>query len=90
VWIQRSGELLEVVDFHGERRSGSVARGFRILDVRRQIIEKVSGEPLLSLLKKRIFDPLQMTSVYDVDSAPLPSSLDRTRETLWPHTGRPR
>ncbi len=39
-----------------------------------QIVEKVSGQPLLKLLKERIFDPLHMTSVYDVDRAPLPAS----------------
>jgi len=34
-----------------------------------QIVEKVSGEPLLSFLQKRIFKPLGMTSVVDMDKA---------------------
>ena len=34
-----------------------------------QIVEKVSGEPLFSFLAKRIFRPLGMTSVIDMDKA---------------------
>ena len=34
-----------------------------------QIVEKVAGEPLLSFLQKRIFRPLGMTSVVDMDKA---------------------
>lgn len=33
-----------------------------------QIIEKVSGEPLFVFLKRRIFDPLDMTGVRDADA----------------------
>lgn len=33
------------------------------------IVEKVSGEPLFSFLEKRIFKPLGMTSVIDMDKA---------------------
>ena len=32
------------------------------------IVEKVSGEPLLAFLKRRIFNPLGMTSVEDIDA----------------------
>ncbi len=32
------------------------------------IVESVSGEPLLAFLKRRIFDPLGMTSVEDIDA----------------------
>ena len=35
------------------------------------IIEKVSGMPVLEFLRKRIFTPLQMTTVADSDQAPL-------------------
>ena len=35
------------------------------------IVERVAGMPLLEFLHKRIFTPLQMTSVSDIDSAPL-------------------
>jgi CubicO group peptidase (beta-lactamase class C family) len=34
-----------------------------------QIVEKVSGEPLFSFLEKRIFRPLGMTSVIEMDKA---------------------
>jgi D-alanyl-D-alanine carboxypeptidase len=34
-----------------------------------QIVEKVAGEPLLTFLQKRIFKPLGMTSVIDMDKA---------------------
>lgn len=34
-----------------------------------QIVEKVAGEPLLAFLQKRIFKPLGMTSVVDMDKA---------------------
>ena len=34
------------------------------------IVEKVSGEPLMSFLQKRIFAPLHMTSVVDFDNGP--------------------
>ncbi len=36
------------------------------------IVEKVAGVPLLEFLRQRIFTPLEMTSVFDVDAAPLP------------------
>src|SRR5947208_4038119 len=39
-----------------------------------QLVEKVSGKPLMALLQERIFQPLEMNSVFDVDSAPLPAS----------------
>src|SRR5205823_8200572 len=35
------------------------------------IVERAAGMPLLELLHKRVFDPLHMTTVSDVDSAPL-------------------
>ena len=35
------------------------------------IVERVAGMPLLELLQKRIFTPLHMTSVSDIDAAPL-------------------
>src|SRR6202023_3273323 len=34
-----------------------------------KIVEQVSGMPLIDLLKKRIFVPLGMDSVYDSDAA---------------------
>jgi len=37
------------------------------------IVEKVAGMPLLDLLQKRVFTPLQMTSVYNTDLGPLPA-----------------
>jgi D-alanyl-D-alanine carboxypeptidase len=37
------------------------------------IVEKVSGMPLFDFLQKRIFGPLQMSSVANSDMAPLPS-----------------
>ncbi len=37
------------------------------------IVEKVAGEPLMELLERRIFEPLGMTSVFDIDTGPLPS-----------------
>ncbi len=36
------------------------------------IVEKVAGEPLLSFLKRRIFTPLRMASVEDIDSTNAP------------------
>src|SRR5436190_2216196 len=35
------------------------------------IVERAAGMPLLEFLQKRIFGPLHMTSVSDIDSAPL-------------------
>ena len=35
------------------------------------LVEKVSGMPLIDLLQRRIFGPLQMTSVFNTDLAPL-------------------
>ena len=35
------------------------------------IIEKVSGMPLMDFMRQRIFTPLGMTSVMDIDAAPL-------------------
>jgi len=35
------------------------------------IAEKASGMPLIDFLRKRVFDPLHMTSVYDTDRAAL-------------------
>ncbi len=44
------------------------------------IIEKVSGMPLLEFLSKRVFGPLGMKSVSDIDSAPLgPGEPERYR-----------
>ncbi len=37
-----------------------------------QIIEKLSGQPLMALLSERVFKPLGMKSVFDVDKGPLP------------------
>eukprot|EP01037_Dinobryon_pediforme_P014926 gene14926-15064_t len=37
------------------------------------IVEKVSGEPLVSFLQKHVFAPLHMTSVVDFDNGPLPA-----------------
>jgi CubicO group peptidase (beta-lactamase class C family) len=39
-----------------------------------QIVERVSGQPLLAFLRARVFGPLQMTSVVDTDQAPLGAS----------------
>jgi len=36
-----------------------------------QIVERVSGQPLLAFLRARVFGPLGMTSVVDTDQAPL-------------------
>src|SRR5205085_3566478 len=36
------------------------------------IIEKASGMPIIDFLRTRIFTPLHMTTVFDVDAAPLP------------------
>jgi D-alanyl-D-alanine carboxypeptidase len=36
-----------------------------------QIVERVSGQPLLAFLRARVFGPLQMTTVVDTDRAPL-------------------
>ena len=38
------------------------------------IVEKVAGMPLLDFLQRRIFGPLQMTSVFNVDQAALPGT----------------
>ncbi len=35
------------------------------------IVERVAGMPLIDLLQKRVFEPLQMTSVFNTDLAPL-------------------
>jgi len=35
------------------------------------IVEKVAGMPLLDLLQRRVFTPLQMTTVFNTDLAPL-------------------
>jgi len=37
------------------------------------IFEKVSGEKLFGFLRRTVFTPLGMTTVYDVDKAPLPA-----------------
>jgi CubicO group peptidase (beta-lactamase class C family) len=37
------------------------------------IAERAAGMPLIDFLRRRVFTPLQMTSVYDVDAAPLPA-----------------
>ena len=37
------------------------------------IVEKVSGQPLVSFLKANVFDPLHMAGVVDADQAPLPA-----------------
>jgi D-alanyl-D-alanine carboxypeptidase len=39
-----------------------------------RIVEQVSGTPLIELLKKRIFLPLGMDNVYDVDASRLPAT----------------
>src|SRR5436305_3711220 len=38
------------------------------------IVERAAGMPLLEFLHKRIFDPLHMTTVSDIDAAPLGDS----------------
>ncbi len=38
------------------------------------IVEKVSGEPLLSFLRREVFTPLGMTRVTEDDTAPLPAA----------------
>ena len=38
------------------------------------IVEKVSGTPLIDMLKKRIFVPLGMDNVYDTDASKLPAT----------------
>lgn len=42
------------------------------------IVERVAGMPLMELLQKRVFGPLNMTSVMDTDAAPL-GDTDPTR-----------
>ncbi|MGH8101423.1 MAG: serine hydrolase domain-containing protein, partial [Chthoniobacterales bacterium] len=37
------------------------------------IVEKASGTPLMDFLRKRIFGPLEMKSVFDTDAASLPA-----------------
>jgi D-alanyl-D-alanine carboxypeptidase len=37
------------------------------------IFERVAGMPLVDFLRQRVFTPLQMTSVFDTDSAALPA-----------------
>jgi D-alanyl-D-alanine carboxypeptidase len=39
-----------------------------------RIVEKVSGQPILELLKQRIFTPLNMENVYDADASKLPAT----------------
>jgi D-alanyl-D-alanine carboxypeptidase len=39
-----------------------------------RIVEQVSGNPIVDLLKKRIFLPLGMDNVYDTDASKLPST----------------
>jgi len=36
------------------------------------IVERVAQQPLFAVMRARIFEPLQMTSVHDFDAAPLP------------------
>jgi CubicO group peptidase (beta-lactamase class C family) len=38
------------------------------------IFERVAGVPLFDFLQKRVFTPLQMTTVFNTDVAPLPAS----------------
>jgi len=38
------------------------------------IVERVAGMPLLDFLQRRVFGPLQMTSVFNTDAAPLVAS----------------
>jgi len=38
------------------------------------IVEKAAGTPLLDFLQRRIFGPLQMTSVFNIDQAALPAA----------------
>jgi len=38
------------------------------------IVENVSGMPIVDFLRKRVFTPLHMTSILNVDEAPLPIS----------------
>src|SRR6266498_2724082 len=37
------------------------------------IVERVAGVPLIDFLRQRVFTPLQMTSVFNTDLAPLPA-----------------
>ena len=50
------------------------------------IVEKVSRQPLMDFLQARIFKPLGMTSVTDIDAGPLPAADARgyTRYALGP------
>ena len=42
------------------------------------VVEKASGTPLLRFLRARIFEPLQMTSVLDIDQGALEPAADAT------------
>lgn len=56
------------------------------------IVEKASGEKLVPFLRKRIFEPLGMTSVTEVDEQPLPASdpAAYTRNALGPPRPAPK
>lgn len=51
-----------------------------------RIVEQVSGMPIMEFLKKRVFTPLQMTSVYDTDQDKLTTAdaLGYYRHALGP------
>ena len=56
------------------------------------IVEKVAGQPLMSLLRQQIFAPLQMEHVTEDDSHPLPATdaIGYTRQGLGPARRAPK
>ena len=56
------------------------------------IAEREAGKPLFEFLRERIFTPLGMASVYDVDAAPLPigDAKGYTRYALGPPRAAPK
>ncbi len=56
------------------------------------IVEKVSGMPFFEFLQKRIFSPLDMSSVMDVNAAPLPGgdAVRYLRNALGPYRLAPK